>query len=200
MRRNNKSLQRNDGERKGTLIAPSMLPRFSHLLDSFPERFRSRLERKSRLRAQISRRGWQAEKRSPNRLQPRSLRSASQMICHSPGANPSRVADPKFVTQFCEQAFDPANRTGGFDPQAHRPQQISVERLGLAVLVIQPPFGQLHSGLIQHRDSLVARGKITSYDHHRSAPFSRTLVVSAVESTRMKEPATSSNQPSQASS
>jgi hypothetical protein len=33
-RRNTKSLKRNDGERKGILIAPLMLPRFSRLLSS----------------------------------------------------------------------------------------------------------------------------------------------------------------------
>jgi hypothetical protein len=42
---------------------------------------------------------------------------------------------------------------------------------------------------------LVARVKITSYNHHRSAPFFRALVVSATKSTREKEPTTSSNQP-----
>ncbi len=33
MRRNTKSLKRNDGERKGSLIAPSKLPRFSSIVD-----------------------------------------------------------------------------------------------------------------------------------------------------------------------
>jgi len=88
-----------------------------------------------------------------------------------------------------------ANRPGGFDPHAYRTLQIPVERLGFSRLVIQPPFGQLPSRLIQHRDRLVARVKITSYNHHRSAPFFRALVVSATKSTRRKEPTTSSNQP-----
>ena len=45
---------------------------------------------------------------------------------------------------------------------------------------------------------LVARVKITSYNHPAaagSAPLFRTPVVSATKSTRRKEPTTSSNQP-----
>jgi hypothetical protein len=42
---------------------------------------------------------------------------------------------------------------------------------------IQPPLRQLASTLIQHRDLLVARVKITSCNHHRSAPFFRALVL-----------------------
>jgi hypothetical protein len=39
------------------------------------------------------------------------------------------------------------------------------------------PFCQLARGLVQHRDLLVTCVKITSYNHHRSAPFFRALVV-----------------------
>jgi hypothetical protein len=83
------------------------------------------------------------------------------------------------VTQFRQQAFEPANRPGGFDPYAHRPLQIPVERLGFSVLVIQPSFGQLASSLIQHRNLLAARVKITSYNHSAaadSAPFFRACL------------------------
>jgi hypothetical protein len=45
------------------------------------------------------------------------------------------------MTQFREQALEPANRPGGFDPHAHRPVQIPLERLGFAARVIQPPLG-----------------------------------------------------------
>jgi len=73
--------------------------------------------------------------------------------------------------------------------------QIPVERARFSRLVIQPSFGQLASSLIQHRNLLAARVKITSYNYHRPGPFFRALVVSATKSTRSKEPTTSSNQP-----
>jgi hypothetical protein len=44
--------------------------------------------------------------------------------------------------------------------------------------VIQAPLGQFTSGLIQHRNLLVARVKITSYNHPAaagSAPFFSSL-------------------------
>jgi hypothetical protein len=63
------------------------------------------------------------------------------LLAHFTGANLSRVADAKFVAQLRQQALEPANRPGGFDPHAHRPLQIPVERLGLAALVIQAPLG-----------------------------------------------------------
>jgi hypothetical protein len=69
------------------------------------------------------------------------------------------------------------NRPGGFDPHAHRALQIAIERLGLSALVIQLSLGQLPSGFIHHRNLLIARVKITSYNEHRSAPFFRALVV-----------------------
>jgi hypothetical protein len=58
---NVKALQRNNRECKGILIGPLMAPRFSR-----PPRFRQSVfhslsKSRSRLRAQISRRGWQAD-------------------------------------------------------------------------------------------------------------------------------------------
>jgi len=58
---NGKALKRNNGECKGILIGPLMAPRFSR-----PPRFRHRVfhslsKSRGRLRAQILRRGWQAD-------------------------------------------------------------------------------------------------------------------------------------------
>jgi hypothetical protein len=64
MRRNTKSLKRNDGERKGTRIAPLMLPRSCRSPNSLGCGFTYRAEQESRLRAQIWRRGWQADNNS----------------------------------------------------------------------------------------------------------------------------------------
>jgi hypothetical protein len=51
------------------------------------------------------------------------------------------VADPKFVAEFREQPLERANRPRGFDPHAHRPLQIQLERLGFAAGVIHALFG-----------------------------------------------------------
>jgi len=101
------------------------------------------------------------------------------LFAHFTGANLGGVADPKFVAQFREQTCEPANRPGGFDPHAHRTLQIPVERVGFSRLVIQPPLGPLPSSLVQHRDRLLARVKITSYNHSAaadSAPFFRACL------------------------
>lgn len=46
----------------------------------------------------------------------------------------------------------------------------------LPVLVLWPTLHQLSRLHIQHRNLLVARMKVTSYNYHRSAPFLRALV------------------------
>jgi hypothetical protein len=62
MQRNTKSLKRNDGERKGILIAPLMLPRSVEILAfGYRWNFNPFPRIQSRLRAQILRRGWQAD-------------------------------------------------------------------------------------------------------------------------------------------
>jgi hypothetical protein len=55
--------------------------------------------------------------------------------------------------------------------------QIAVELVGFAALVIQSSLGEFTRRLVHHRNLLVARVKITSYNHHCSAPFFRALVV-----------------------
>src|SRR5690242_21676898 len=42
-----------------------------------------------------------------------------------------------------------------------------------------PPLDQFARLVVQHRNLLIARVKITSYNQHRSAPFLRALVVLA---------------------
>jgi hypothetical protein len=44
--------------------------------------------------------------------------------------------------------------------------------VGFAVFVLQPPLDQLPGGIVHHRNQLIARVKIASYNDHRSAPFS----------------------------
>ena len=60
------------------------------------------------------------------------------LLAHFAGANLGGVSDPKFVTEFRQQPLEPVNRPGRFDPHAHRPLQIPVERVRFAALVIQP--------------------------------------------------------------
>ena len=65
---------------------------------------------------------------------------------------------------------------------------------GLVLGSVEAHFGNE----LNARNLLVARVKITSYNHPAtagSAPFFRALVVSATKFTREKEPTTSSNQP-----
>jgi hypothetical protein len=65
------------------------------------------------------------------------------------GANLPGVADPQSVTELREQPLEPGNRPGGLDPHAHRNREITVERLGLAAPVVQPPIEkQLSSGFL----------------------------------------------------
>ena len=65
MARSAKALKRNDKESNGILIGPSMAPRFFRA-DQIPSWcvFRPLPQIQSRLRAQISRRGWQADDRT----------------------------------------------------------------------------------------------------------------------------------------
>src|ERR1700730_18951190 len=56
-----KELKRNNRECEGILIGPLMAPRFSRPLRFRHSVFHSLSKSRSRLRAQISRRGWQAD-------------------------------------------------------------------------------------------------------------------------------------------
>jgi len=71
-RRSTKSLKGNDRERIGSLIDSLELPRFFRILKIPDSGFSNTPQITSRLRAQILRRGWQADKKSPNRMRPRS--------------------------------------------------------------------------------------------------------------------------------
>src|SRR6266851_4134971 len=72
-----------------------------------------------------------------------------------------------------------------FDPHSHRTSQSGIKRPRLAVLVFQTTLQHLARLRVDHRYLLVARMQITSYNHHRSAPFLRALVASAAsKSTR----------------
>jgi hypothetical protein len=61
MRRNTKSLKRNNEVRKGILIAPSKLPRSSSFLDFFRRSFRLTAPKTESAFGPISRHGWQAD-------------------------------------------------------------------------------------------------------------------------------------------
>src|SRR5690348_629753 len=86
-------------------------------------------------------------------------------------------------------------RTGRFHTHANRFRQVAIELVRFSVLVFQTALDELACLVIQHRDLLIARVKITSYNLHCSAPLFRALVASATKFTREKEPTTSSNQP-----
>src|SRR5438477_6771160 len=51
-------------------------------------------------------------------------------------ANLGRVADPKFVPEFCKQALEPVNRPRRFDSHANRLLQTTVEGCGFSVFVL----------------------------------------------------------------
>ena len=98
------------------------------------------------------------------------------LFAHFTGTNLCGVSDPQFVTEFREQTLEPMNRAGRFDAHAYRfwrTLQAPVERVRFAALVVQSPldeqFGSLFSG---HGNLLIACMEITSYNQHRSAPFS----------------------------
>ena len=78
MRRSTKSLKRNDRERKGIPIAPLKLPRFSSRSISLSRDLLTASIR-SRLPAQILRRGWQADALIPNEV----VRKCRLQLCHS---------------------------------------------------------------------------------------------------------------------
>src|SRR5439155_21561309 len=68
----------------------------------------------------------------------------------------------------------------------------------ITVSVLSRELGQLPRLLVQHRNLLVARVQITSYNLHRSAPFLRALIrLSAPSLLARKEPKRLSNQPPQ---
>ncbi|MGH9512544.1 MAG: hypothetical protein ACRD2U_10465 [Terriglobales bacterium] len=69
--------------------------------------------------------------------------------------------------------------TGGFDPYSYRPRQPGIKSLRFAVLMLQTPLHQLSRLGVYHRDLLVVRMQITSYNHHRSAGGWPTFAVLA---------------------
>jgi hypothetical protein len=99
--------------------------------------------------------------------------------------SPSAAADEGAATH--EKAKPPAQclhveviSSRNVDPSTEHRERIAHP----PALLIQPSLDQLPSGFIHHRNLLIARVKITAYNHHRSAPFFRALVVSATKSTR----------------
>ena|SRR5436190_565500 len=99
MQGNAKALKRNNWECKGILIGPLMAPRFFR-----PPRFRhcvfhSLSKSRSRLRAQISRRGWQAD-------------VTSSRVCQTGTPGPAGASFERNFFDFVETSQDPdVNRT-----------------------------------------------------------------------------------------
>jgi hypothetical protein len=81
------------------------------------------------------------------------------------------------MPQLGQQSLEPLCVTGRLDPHTNRLRQPFVKLSRLAVGVFQSLLDQLSGFRIQHRDVLLARVKITAYNHHRSAPSFRALVV-----------------------
>src|SRR5487761_896953 len=98
------------------------------------------------------------------------------LFAHFAGANLCGVPDPQFVTEFREQTLEPVNRAGSFDAHAHRflrTLQAPVERVSFAAFVVQSALHKHLCGFFSgHGNLLIACMEITSYNQHRSAPFS----------------------------
>jgi hypothetical protein len=58
---------------------------------------------------------------------------------------------------------------------ATSPYERTVKTSRFSVLVFQTTLREFARVGVQHRNLLVARMQITSYNHHRSAPFLRAL-------------------------
>jgi hypothetical protein len=77
------------------------------------------------------------------------------------------------------------NVAGRFDSYTNRLLQTSVEHFDFSTFVIQPSLTeQLARLIVGHGNLLVARMKIATYNHHRSASFFRASVVCATKFTR----------------
>ena len=101
---------------------------------------------------------------------------------------------PQLMPQFPEYALEPACVPAGFNPLNAPGGEPSVESPRLPTAVFQTAFDQLPRLLVQHRNLLVARVQITSYNLHRSAPFLRALIrLSAPSLLARKEPTRLSN-------
>ena len=100
------------------------------------------------------------------------------------------------IQSFHKQSFEPACVPAGFHSHTHLLAcQCTVE--GFRVLAMQQSFLLELSGVGIHRSNLLKLGvEIYSYNDHRSAPFSPSLLVgfSTTNSTRASEPTLSWNQ------
>src|SRR5260370_385832 len=102
------------------------------------------------------------------------------------GADLRRVPDPQLMPQLREQPLEPLRLPTGLYPYTHRPLQRGIKRSHLLYLFVTQRFlAQFSCLLIQHRNLLIARVKITSYNLHCSAPSSRALVAHHAKSTRV---------------
>src|SRR6202521_4586571 len=107
------------------------------------------------------------------------------LLAHYHRPHLRRIPHPQFVAQFGQHGLEPLRVSRGFDPPAPPPHQRAIKSPRLSVLVLQTALHDFAGIAVQHRNLLVACMQITSYNHHRSAPFLRALVaLSASKSTR----------------
>src|ERR1022692_2950419 len=124
---------------------------------------------------------------------------AIRLLLPSPlRADLGRVADPQIKLQLSHESFEPASVPTGFHADAHcfaRSRERTVILLRLVGLC-EPFFLDLSGRSVEQSDLLKLGMEIYSYNHHRSAPFSRAcwLVLPPPTLPRVREPTLSWNQ------
>jgi hypothetical protein len=86
-----------------------------------------------------------------------------------------RIPDPQLVPQFGQHALEPPRVPGGLDAHSHGARQSCVKRSCFSALVLQATLHQLACLRIQHRNLLVARVQITTYNLHVLGSFPPSL-------------------------
>jgi len=86
-----------------------------------------------------------------------------------------RIPDPHLVPQFGQHALEPAGVPGGLDAHSHGARQSCIKRSCFSALVLQTTLHQLACLRIQHRNLLVARRQITTYNLHVLGSFPPSL-------------------------
>src|SRR6202011_4725425 len=99
------------------------------------------------------------------------------LLSHFAGPDFRGIPDPKFMTQFAQQTFEPLKGASGFDSKPDRLAQAAVEGVRLSTFVVESSLDEFAGGFVHHGDLLIACMKIATYNQHCSAPLFRALVV-----------------------
>src|SRR5271165_4615979 len=95
------------------------------------------------------------------------------LLAYSLRTDLGSVSNPQLKLQLGHESFEPACVSAGFHSNPHlRARQSTIELLRL--FAMRQSFFLEFSGLGIHQSNLLKLGvEIYSYNHHRSAPFSR---------------------------